>query len=264
MAPTATLTSAPNINASGASNTTTSVVVTYADTGGPGINTDTFGNGNITVSNGSTVTGHSAVGNVVTYTITAPSSNWGASTQGTYTIALVAGSVQDTNGSGVAGNPSFGSFTVDTVPPAASLTSAPNITFAQATGNTTTVTITYSDATSGINTETFGVGNITVSNGATVTGVSLRRRHRDLLRSPRPPSTGRAARRDRTRSAWWPGASRSARQRRRGHSILRLLQRGYDADDRLDLGDCLRRYQLQRRARPRRGLDWPMSSSTST
>ena len=48
-----------------------------------GINTATFSTANLAVSNGATVTAYSANGNAVTYTITAPSGTWGASTQGT-------------------------------------------------------------------------------------------------------------------------------------------------------------------------------------
>ena len=40
--PTATLTSAPNVLAADASNTTTTVTITYADTGGPGVDATTF------------------------------------------------------------------------------------------------------------------------------------------------------------------------------------------------------------------------------
>ena len=177
VAPTASVTtSAPNINATGASGNTTTVEVTYADTGGPGIDPSTFGDGNISVNHGATVTGFTPVGDVVTYTITAPGSNWGTSTQGTYTdrswwprATCGTDSRQRRRRRRSA---SLSSFLVDTVPPTASVTSAPNVTFAQASGHTTTVQVTYSDATSGVNTATFGTGNITVSNGATVTGFS--------------------------------------------------------------------------------------------
>ncbi|WP_165227349.1 Ig-like domain repeat protein [Aquisphaera insulae] len=171
-APTATLDSTFDINAATGSSSTTTVVVTYTDHSGSGIDTSTFGTGNITVSNGATVTGYSAVGNVVTYTITAPASDWASSTQGTYTVALVAGSVMDNDGNGIDGVADFGSFQVDTVAPTATLTSAPTVNASDASSSTTTVTITYSDATSGIDTSTFGIGNITVSDGATVTGYS--------------------------------------------------------------------------------------------
>ncbi|QEH31993.1 hypothetical protein OJF2_04620 [Aquisphaera giovannonii] len=169
--PTATLTSAPTVNASDASASTTTVTIAYSDATS-GVDTSTFGIGNITVDNGATVTSYSAVGAVVTYTITAPAADWGSSTQGTYTVAIVADSVKDLAGNGVAGDASFGSFLVDTVAPTASLTSAPTVNAADGSASTTSVTITYSDATSGIDTSTFGIGNITVGNGATVTGYS--------------------------------------------------------------------------------------------
>ena len=121
--PTASLTSAPDVTAADALANTTTVQVTYSDTGGSGINTSTFGNGNITISNGATVTGHSATGNVVTYTITAPSATWATSTQGTYTINLVADSVQDTVGVGVAAA-SLGSFNVNTTSLTAAISGA--------------------------------------------------------------------------------------------------------------------------------------------
>ena len=69
------------------------------------------------------MTGVSHVGDVVTYTITAPSSTWGTSFQGTYTISVVADSVQDTDGNGIAAVESLGTFLVDTVVPTATLTS---------------------------------------------------------------------------------------------------------------------------------------------
>ena len=86
----------PNINASNASSTSTTIQVTYGDTA-TGVSPPTnFANGNITVTNGSTtatVTGFSVSGNTVTYTVAAPGGTWGASAQGTYTIAVVAASV---------------------------------------------------------------------------------------------------------------------------------------------------------------------------
>ena len=124
VAPTATLTSAPAVTATDASATTTTVTITYSMPP-PGSTPSTFGTGNITVSNGATVTGFSASGNVVTYTITAPSATWGSSTQGSYTIGLVAGSVRDLAGNPIAADAAFGSFLVDTVAPTATLTSAP-------------------------------------------------------------------------------------------------------------------------------------------
>jgi hypothetical protein len=145
------------------------VTVTYSDTTS-GIDNSTFGVGNITVSGGPTVTGFSVSGNSVTYTIRTSSTNWGAGSQGIHTIGLVGGSAKDLNGNPIVANSAFGSFLVDTIAPTATLTSASTVTDANA--RTTTVTITYADATSGVDTSSFGVGNITVNNGATVTGFS--------------------------------------------------------------------------------------------
>lgn len=89
------------------------MVVTYADVG-RGVDASTFGTDDIAVSNGATVTGFSASGNVVTYTVTAPAATWAASPQGTYTIGLTAGGVRDFVGNAVAGNAALGPFTVDT------------------------------------------------------------------------------------------------------------------------------------------------------
>ena len=158
------------MTAADASGTTTTVTITYADATA-GVDPSTFGIGNITVSDGATVTGFSASGNVVTYTITAPSATWGGSTQGSYTIGLVAGSVTDLAGNPIAADAAFGSFLVDTVAPTATLTSAPAVTAIDGSATTTTVTITYA-APPGVDPSTFGTGNITVSNGATVTGFS--------------------------------------------------------------------------------------------
>ena len=116
-------TAAPTINvATGGTNTTT-IKITYADATS-GVNTSTFGTSNITVNNGATVTGFSASGNAVTYTITAAAAaRWNASTQGTYTVSL-AGTVKDLAGNPIAANASLSAFTVDTVAPTASVTTA--------------------------------------------------------------------------------------------------------------------------------------------
>ena len=87
--PTASLTTAPpTITSTSAAASTTSLTVTYADSIS-GINAATFSTANLAVTNGATVSAYSANGNAVTYTITAPSGTWGASTQGTYTVSLV-------------------------------------------------------------------------------------------------------------------------------------------------------------------------------
>ena len=167
--PTATVTTAGHDRARGSTSTTT-VVVTYADADN-GIDTTSFGTADITVSNGATVTSYSANGNVVTYTIKAPSSTWSASTQGTYTIKLAANQVKDLAGNYVTANDNLATFKVDTVVPTASVPTAPSAVLASnASQTTTTVSVTYADSGLGLDTSTFGIGDITVSNGATVTG----------------------------------------------------------------------------------------------
>ena len=114
--PTAILNAANGVGASGAGANTTTVVVTYSSTDS-GVNPASFGTGNITVNNGATVTGFSASGDVVTYTVQAPDSNWANSPQGPYTISLVAGSVTNNDGTGIVGVPDFGTFNVNTAVP---------------------------------------------------------------------------------------------------------------------------------------------------
>ncbi|QEH32017.1 hypothetical protein OJF2_04860 [Aquisphaera giovannonii] len=169
--PSASLASAPTINVAGGAVGAATVTITYTD-GTSGVDPSSFGAGNIAVGNGATVAGYSAVGNVVTYSITAPAASWAASPQGTYAVAVVAGSVKDLAGNPIAGA-GLGSFLVDTARPTASLPSAPTINAAAAGGATTAVVVTYSDATSGLDASTFGPGNLSVGNGATVTGCSV-------------------------------------------------------------------------------------------
>ncbi len=170
--PTASLSAAPpNLNSSSAAATTTTLTVTYADSGS-GINTSTFGTANISVNNGATVTGFTPNGNAVTYTITAPAANWGASFQGTYTVSLNA-SVEDLAGNPVAANANLASFVVGSVNPTATLTTAPPayLNDSAANANTTTLTVTYLPAAPAVmNAATFGTANISVDHGATVTG----------------------------------------------------------------------------------------------
>ena len=127
-APTATL-AAPlsNISASGATGTTTTVQVTYGDSAsGVSVNASSFSTGNITVTNGSTtatVSSISVSGNTVTYTVAAPGGTWSASAQGTYTVAVVAGSVTDGNGNPIAAS-TLGTFVVGTTAPSATISLA--------------------------------------------------------------------------------------------------------------------------------------------
>ncbi|MDG3008348.1 beta strand repeat-containing protein [Paludisphaera mucosa] len=169
--PTAVLANVPPVNAASGALATTPLSVAY-DGGASGVDPSTFGVGNIIVGNGATVTGFTVVGDVVTYTVAAPTATWAAGAQGTYTVSVVAGSVTDMVGNAIAAA-SLGSFLVDTVAPTASLTAAPTVTNAAAGASTTTVAVTYSDATAGIDPASIGVGNITVGNGATVTGFAV-------------------------------------------------------------------------------------------
>ncbi len=140
-APTVSVTTpAAFINGALGGTNTNTVTITYSDSDS-GIDTTTFANSNISVTNGATVTGFSAVGNVVTYTITAPATTWSASPQATYTIGLVsgAGAVKDLAGNSVLANVSFNTFIVlTTLPtpisilrttPTAQFTNAASVTF---------------------------------------------------------------------------------------------------------------------------------------
>ncbi|UTY58528.1 Ig-like domain-containing protein [Massilia sp. erpn] len=90
--------------------------VTYADSGGAGIDTSTFGTGNVTVkdsgNNALTVSGVSASGNTVTYTVTAPGGSWDSGDVGSYTIGIAGNSVKDLAGNAVAANASAHTFNV--------------------------------------------------------------------------------------------------------------------------------------------------------
>ena len=113
-APTASMPASTQLVApSGASFT---VTVTYADTGGAGIDTATFGTGNIRVTGplGTlAVSGYSASGSTVTYTVSAPGGSWDPADAGQYTVAIQPNSVRDQAGNAVAANASAG--TIDVV-----------------------------------------------------------------------------------------------------------------------------------------------------
>ncbi len=136
------------INAGSAGDGSTSLTVTYADAYSQ-IDAASLSASNLAASNGTTVapvSGVSIDGNTVTYTIAAPSGTWGASTQGTYTVSLVANQVTDAAGNAVAANPSLAAFMVDTVLPTASLTTPPPAYINSTSGgSTTTLTVTYAD-----------------------------------------------------------------------------------------------------------------------
>lgn len=183
--PTATLSAANNINIAGAGTSTNTFSVTYADEpGGSGVDPATFSSANVKVTNGATTAlvrpTISIAGNTVTYTVDAPNGTWGNSPQGIYTIDLVAGSVKDRAGNGIVAG-TVGTFTVGTVAPTAKLTSPPTNVNASNFNNTAvatgsnTFTITYNSLGAPISPSSFGIDDISVSNGATnliVTNVS--------------------------------------------------------------------------------------------
>lgn len=178
IAPTATLATPPNITGASAGNATTTVIVTYADPVGTGlevtsgVNPSTFGINDITVSNGATVTGFLPIGNTVFYTVQAPGGTWGASPQGTYTVNVVAGNVRDFALNGVPNSST--SFIVDTNGPTAVLTTPPATITATEGGNTTNnFTVTFTDTVSGINAATIGAGDFVATNGATTATVTV-------------------------------------------------------------------------------------------
>lgn len=134
--PSAAVTTSPqNVVVVSQSTSTRTVTITYTDANG--IDASTFNDSNITVNHGATVTGISAVGNVVTYTITAQGSDWDHSFQGTYTIGLAA-SVRDVAGNAVASNANVSSFTVSTPPESTSINRA-----APSTPTTNGTSVTY-------------------------------------------------------------------------------------------------------------------------
>lgn len=94
---------------------THSFSITYADTGA-GLDTSTFGIGNVTVKDGShnslTINSANASGNTVTYTFTAPGGTWDTADAGTYTIGVVGNSVKDLAGNAVAANATAATFVV--------------------------------------------------------------------------------------------------------------------------------------------------------
>ncbi len=114
---------------------------------------------------GSSVTGR--------YTIPAPAGGWTLANNGTYTVAVVAGSVKDMNGDGVVATSS--TFTVaiaDATAPTAVIT-APNVTSSGGSGET--ITVVYSDNVA-VDAATISIGNLSVigpnSQPLTVTGVT--------------------------------------------------------------------------------------------
>jgi hypothetical protein len=88
------------------------VMVTWADTSGAGLDLDSFGTDNISVTTPVNdllaVQSYSVNGNVVTYTVAAPGGAWDVEDAGRYTVGIAAGSVRDLAGNGVAGVASAG------------------------------------------------------------------------------------------------------------------------------------------------------------
>jgi len=114
VAPTASVPASTQLLAPSGSSFT--VTVTYADSGGSGIDAATFGIGNISVRDPDgtplAVTGFAPSGNVVTYTVQAPGGNWDPLDAGRLAIAINANSVRDVAGHYVAANTGAGSIDV--------------------------------------------------------------------------------------------------------------------------------------------------------
>ncbi|MEM8510800.1 hypothetical protein RCH14_000091 [Massilia sp. MP_M2] len=83
------------------------VVVTWTDSGGGGLDSASFGTGNISVTTPANallaVQSYSVNGSVVTYTVAAPDGAWDVQDAGRYAVGLAADSVRDLAGNGVAG-----------------------------------------------------------------------------------------------------------------------------------------------------------------
>ncbi|MFM7114587.1 MAG: beta strand repeat-containing protein, partial [Planctomycetota bacterium] len=148
------------VNAALNQTTTATIVVDYSDIGS-GVNAASFSSGNITVSNGATqatVTGFSNSGNRVSYTIAAPASTWGSSTQGSYTITVGGSPVTDLAANTVASG-TIGTFTVDTVAP-----SPTSITPSGATNaSPVVVTLSFSELFSTSDTSKISASGATLS-----------------------------------------------------------------------------------------------------
>lgn len=174
--PFATLTGQPaNITVANATPGTNSFSITYSTLGAP-LNPATYGVNDVTVFNGATqldVISVSNSSNVVTYVVQAPGGMWTSMPQGQYTISLNGNSVFDTAGNSVAANATLGFFTVDAYRPTPTLTVPPATINANYAGpQSNTFTILYSDIGLGVDPTTFGTGNVTVANGATMLTVS--------------------------------------------------------------------------------------------
>ncbi|HEX4793035.1 MAG TPA: DNRLRE domain-containing protein [Humisphaera sp.] len=180
-APTAQITSAPDINSPGGA--TQLITVVYSDD--IAVDASTIDTGDITVAGpGGSVLSVTAVsftpsGNSRTitahYTLAAPGGSWDASDNGTYTVNVNPGAILDTSGNSVGGtNGAFNvsAASVDNTPPDASI-SAPPIT---SPGDPTqTVTVIFTDNLA-VDASSIDSSDISVSGPGgplTVTGVSF-------------------------------------------------------------------------------------------
>lgn len=116
IAPTAALTSAPNVTAAGA--TSYQFTVTYSDNWGVSAASIATGNLRVTGPNGFSQTAtlvstaaNSSGGQVATYRIVPPGGAWDGADRGTYSVALLAGQVKDL-GENAAAAATLGSFQV--------------------------------------------------------------------------------------------------------------------------------------------------------
>ena len=117
---------APDLTAGDAGKASTVVSVTYGDDVAIDVSTVDAGDVAVTGPGGRvlTVTGVSVDASsdgtprTVAYTVAAPGGTWDPADNGTYTVALAAGAVEDTSGNAIAASASIARFTVDATPPA--------------------------------------------------------------------------------------------------------------------------------------------------
>jgi hypothetical protein len=158
------------------SGSTFTFTVAYSDTSGSGIDSATIGTGNVTVTGpGSvgalTVSAASWSAGVATYTVNVPNSGvWNTTTNiGTYTIGIVANSVKDLAGNGVAANASAKTFNVASNPTVVSINNSSNSSTSVVTNATSeTFNVVFSQAVTGVSSS-----NFTVVDGSGVTGNTI-------------------------------------------------------------------------------------------
>jgi hypothetical protein len=172
VAPTATLDAAPDVTPAQAAGTTTTVTVTFADAGS-GLDLEALSESTISVDHGATVTAIiGAVDNTITFQITAPGATWADSFQGTYTVSIAAGGMRDRVGNPIAAVVSFATFTVETVEPTATLTSAPDLLADMYSQDRAEIVVTYTTGASGLDPATIGTGNLSIA-GIRVIGYAV-------------------------------------------------------------------------------------------